>query len=88
MGARVRVDGDDLCIGDFTTFPEGGCLVETRRDHRVAMSFALAGCRDRRGDGRSWLQVRDPACAGKTFPSFFEELEKLYRISHDTSDRQ
>jgi 3-phosphoshikimate 1-carboxyvinyltransferase len=86
MGARVRVDGDDLCVGGLTAFPEGGCLVETRRDHRVAMSFALAGCRDRRGDGLPWLCVRDPACAGKTFPSFFAELEKLYRTSHDKSD--
>ena len=88
MGARVRVQGDDICIGKLTTFPDGGCRVETRRDHRVAMSFALAGCRDRRGDGRPWLGVRDPACVGKTFPSFFRELDKLYRLSHDKSERQ
>lgn len=82
-GAEVRVEGDDLCIGKIATNPPEKALVETCRDHRVAMAFALAGCRDRRGAAAPWLWIRDPACVGKTYPAFFAELERLYRIAHD-----
>jgi 3-phosphoshikimate 1-carboxyvinyltransferase len=58
-------------------------LLETFRDHRIAMSFAIAGCRDLRGDGTPWLALKDPGCCAKTFPRFFHELESLYLKSHD-----
>lgn len=51
--------------------------IETYHDHRFAMSFGVLGCRDVRGDGRSWLAIRNPACCGKTFPHFFELLAQL-----------
>ncbi len=56
--------------------------VETYRDHRFAMSFALLGCRDLRGDARPWLAIRDPGCCAKTFPGFFATLEAVRRGSH------
>jgi len=55
--------------------------IETYGDHRFAMSFGILGCHDRRGDGRPWLSVRNPACCGKTFPHFFELLESLRQKS-------
>jgi 3-phosphoshikimate 1-carboxyvinyltransferase len=58
-------------------------VINTYKDHRVAMSFAVLGCRDVSGDGNPWLHVADPACCSKTFPGFFGQLEELYRISHD-----
>jgi 3-phosphoshikimate 1-carboxyvinyltransferase len=85
-GARV-VTGDDRITVQPLAQP--GSLLEhpvripTFKDHRVAMSFALLGCHDRRGDGLPWLAVEDPACCGKTFPGFFAELENLYRKCHD-----
>ena len=57
--------------------------MQTYKDHRVAMSFAILGCSSRFGDGSPWLQISDPACCGKTFPLFFEKLDELYRNSHD-----
>jgi len=54
-----------------------GQTVETYGDHRFAMSFAILGCHDLRGDGTPWLKVRDPNCCSKTFPGFFEALEGL-----------
>jgi 3-phosphoshikimate 1-carboxyvinyltransferase len=51
--------------------------VETYGDHRFAMSLAILGCADVRGDGRPWLTVRDPGCCAKTFPEFFTLLDSL-----------
>jgi len=51
--------------------------IETYGDHRFAMSFGVLGCHDRRGDGRPWIAIRNPACCAKTFPGFFELLESL-----------
>jgi 3-phosphoshikimate 1-carboxyvinyltransferase len=51
--------------------------IETYGDHRFAMSFAILGCRDVRGDGRPWLAIKNPACCAKTFPNFFELLESV-----------
>ena len=57
-------------------------IVETYKDHRVAMSFGILGCSNRFGDS-PWLHIADPGCCGKTFPRFFDELNRLYRFSHD-----
>ncbi|MGR3219054.1 MAG: 3-phosphoshikimate 1-carboxyvinyltransferase [Candidatus Anammoxibacter sp.] len=46
--------------------------IETYDDHRMAMSFALIGLVV---DG---IKIKNPECVTKTFPGFFEELEKLY----------
>ncbi len=54
-----------------------GMLVETYRDHRFAMSFAILGCFDLAGDGTPWLRIKDPSCCAKTFPSFFTLLETV-----------
>jgi 3-phosphoshikimate 1-carboxyvinyltransferase len=52
----------------------GGVTIETHGDHRFAMSFAILGCHDLRGDGSPWLSIADPACSAKTFPGFFDLL--------------
>ncbi len=54
-----------------------GVTVETHGDHRFAMSFAILGCRDVRGDGTPWLSIGDPACSAKTFPGFFDLLDSI-----------
>jgi 3-phosphoshikimate 1-carboxyvinyltransferase len=83
-GASVSTDE-----GSITVHPGGISgssklvFIDTYKDHRVAMSFGILGCRDVLGTGEPWLHVRDPACCAKTFPGFFGELELLYRNSHD-----
>jgi len=69
--------------GTSWTPPRRMVTLNTYRDHRVAMSLAVLGCRDMRGDGLPWMALVDPSCASKTFPGFYSELEKLYLISHD-----
>lgn len=51
--------------------PRGGVLVETHEDHRMAMSFALVGL------GAEGIDIADPGCVAKTYPSFFEDLVQL-----------
>jgi 3-phosphoshikimate 1-carboxyvinyltransferase len=61
---------------------EGRCVeIDTYKDHRFAMSFAVLGCRDLLGDGAPWLAIKDPACCGKTFPDFFQTLENARALS-------
>lgn len=59
-----------------------GVEIDTYEDHRIAMSFAILGCADLRGDGSPWLRIKDPLCCQKTFPDFFEKLAALRRASH------
>jgi 3-phosphoshikimate 1-carboxyvinyltransferase len=68
MGQRVEERPDGLTIHPGPLHP---CEVETYDDHRMAMSFAIAGLR---ADG---IAIRDPACVGKTFPDFFRRLRLL-----------
>ncbi len=50
--------------------PEPG-PVATYDDHRMAMSFALLGLR------HPGILIEDPSCVTKTFPRYFETLERL-----------
>ncbi len=45
--------------------------IETYADHRIAMSFALAGLRI------GGIAILDPDCVGKTFPGYWEALRSL-----------
>jgi 3-phosphoshikimate 1-carboxyvinyltransferase len=45
--------------------------IETYDDHRMAMSFALLGLR------APGIEIADPGCVGKTFPGFWQALDRL-----------
>jgi 3-phosphoshikimate 1-carboxyvinyltransferase len=49
-----------------------GAPIETYDDHRIAMSFAVAGL------AAEGMEIRNEACVNKSFPGFWEELERLY----------
>jgi 3-phosphoshikimate 1-carboxyvinyltransferase len=42
-GARVAIEGDDMIIHGNGTPPEGGGVVETHMDHRIAMAAVVFG---------------------------------------------
>jgi 3-phosphoshikimate 1-carboxyvinyltransferase len=69
LGARVETTATDLIIDP----PERvtPARIATYEDHRMAMSFAVAGLSV---DG---IVIQDPECVSKTFPGFFDELKKL-----------
>ncbi len=70
MGVRVREGEDRLEI-------EGGKVrgaeIETYNDHRMAMSFAIAGL------AIPGVKIKEERCVDKSFPGFWNELQKLYR---------
>lgn len=68
LGVRAAEHADGVTI--YPGRPHAGA-VETYDDHRMAMSFAVTGLRT------PGLTIRNPACVSKTFPGFFEELERI-----------
>ena len=75
LGQEVVETEDSLAI---TPRPlRRDVVIQTYHDHRFAMSFAILGCHDLRGDGRPWLTIDNPACCAKTFPNFFDVLAGL-----------
>jgi 3-phosphoshikimate 1-carboxyvinyltransferase len=68
LGARVSVNGDDIEIHGGTRLT--GAVTETHDDHRLAMTFAIAGLIA--GEATT---VRQPASAAISYPGFFRELE-------------
>jgi 3-phosphoshikimate 1-carboxyvinyltransferase len=68
VGAEVAEFADGLTI---TPRPLHGAEIKTYNDHRMAMSMALLGLRV------PGIVIQNPGCVAKTYPRFFEELEKL-----------
>jgi 3-phosphoshikimate 1-carboxyvinyltransferase len=69
MGVKVEEGEDWLLV-------EGGKVraaeIETHNDHRLAMSFAVAGL------AVPGIKIKGEQCVEKSFPEFWETLEKLY----------
>ena len=70
LGARIEVDGDDLRINGGT--PLRGAATDSLDDHRLAMTFAVAGL-----IAAGETRVGRPESAGISYPGFFDELERM-----------
>ncbi|HLW68358.1 MAG TPA: 3-phosphoshikimate 1-carboxyvinyltransferase [Gemmataceae bacterium] len=68
IGAEVEEYADGLKI---TPRPLHGAEIETYNDHRMAMSMALVGLKV------PGIVILNPGCVAKTYPGFWEDLEKL-----------
>lgn len=68
LGATVDEHEDGL---DIFPGPHRPAAVDTYDDHRMAMSFAIAGLRI------PGVVVNSPECVSKTFPDFFERWATL-----------
>jgi 3-phosphoshikimate 1-carboxyvinyltransferase len=70
---ETRPDGLTIVPPAATAMPGAGPVapIETYRDHRMAMSFALAGL------VRPGVVILDPSCTAKTYPDFFADLTRL-----------
>ncbi len=76
MGITAHEGRDSLEILPGNPQP---CEIRTYDDHRMAMSFAVAGLRVK------GLRILDPDCASKTFPNFFDELSSITEVVRITS---
>lgn len=71
LGAKVTELHDGLIIEPAEKYNEG-VEIDTYDDHRMAMSFSLAGLIVPN------TYIKDPNCVSKTFPNYFEEFGKIY----------
>lgn len=68
VGIAVSETADGLIIVGGNSRP---AQIETYNDHRIAMSFAIAGL------AVSGIEITDKKCVDKSFPAFWEELKKV-----------
>lgn len=68
LGAGARIEGDDLIIEPGSV---RAARIDTYGDHRIAMSFALAGLRI------SGVEIADPDVVAKTWPGFWAMLSSM-----------
>ncbi len=54
-------------------------VIEDYGDHRVAMSFAILGSHDLKGNTKPWIYLKKPELCAKTFPDFFKTLERMHQ---------
>ena len=90
LGAKVLIEGNDITIepSENCVLVNTACgreekgygkplsmdnqvVIDTYDDHRMAMSFAIAGLK------QAGIVIDDPGCVNKTYPTYFEELERL-----------
>jgi len=70
MGIRVEEGEDWLKIEGGKGY---GAEIEPHDDHRIAMSFAIAGL------VIPGIKIKEPQCVKKSFPDFWEVFGRLYR---------
>lgn len=70
MGVRAESTADTLTVYGGASH---GAEIDTYNDHRIAMSFAVAGLRT------PGVVVRNPGCVAKSFPTFWQVFDGLRR---------
>lgn len=69
VGVKTKTTKDSITIqkGQFKS-----ASIQTYNDHRMAMCFAVLGTKV------PGIVIEDPGCTEKTYPGFWEDLEKAY----------
>lgn len=71
MGAHITATDDGMVIQGGG--PLTGTVVDSHFDHRIAMSFAVAGL-----NAAGVTQILDCDCIQISYPSFYEDLQNLF----------
>lgn len=71
LGAKVIEKPDGLIIEGVSEL-QGGVEVWSHKDHRIAMTLAVASTRC-----NSPIVIKDYECVSKSYPHFFEDFKKL-----------
>lgn len=72
MGAKVTSTDDGMIIEGGS--PLHGAPIHCKYDHRIAMTFAIAGLN---ADGET--DIADSECVTVSYPSFYDDLKSLMR---------
>ena len=70
MGADVEETDDGMIIHGGK--PLHGAVIDSHKDHRIAMTFAVAALA---AEGET--EIHDADCVNISYPAFYEELERL-----------
>ena len=84
VGAEVSELSDGLVIPGVwarSAPPTTPVEVRTHGDHRIAMSMALVGLR------RPGLRIRDPGVVSKSYPEFWNDLDRLLGGGRSSEER-
>ncbi len=68
IGCKVEEGNDYIIISPGKL---SGAEIETYKDHRMAMSFAVAGL------FINGIKIRDPGCVSKSYPNFWNDFSKI-----------
>lgn len=82
LGADARRGDDWIEIGPGTA--THAATIATHDDHRVAMAFAVVGA------AREGVTIENPDCVAKSFPRFWDELDRFlahHRGGHGAAPR-
>jgi 3-phosphoshikimate 1-carboxyvinyltransferase len=72
IGVETHEGPDHLQVAELPSGRSRSTVpIETHDDHRIAMSFAVLGTKV--GN----LQIQDPACVAKSYPRFWEDLDRF-----------
>ena len=70
MGIDAHFDGENLTVTGGTP---RGAEIETYKDHRIAMSFSIAGLKT------PGIKILDEACVIKSFPNYWQVFKSLHK---------
>ena len=70
MGANIKELDDGFIVKGPTRLK--GAKINTYDDHRIAMTFSIAGLISNQG-----IELDNPDCVAISFPNFFQLLERL-----------
>lgn len=70
MGAQVKATDDGMVIQGGTSLH--GALIDTKKDHRIAMTFAIAGI-----NANGVTRLIDGDCVKISYPTFYKNLSEL-----------
>jgi 3-phosphoshikimate 1-carboxyvinyltransferase len=70
MGVRAKSDGDSLTVEGSEQIH--GASINPHNDHRIAMSFAVAGL------ATGGQAIENEMCVAKSFPDFWERFQVFY----------
>ena len=71
-GVNIEIDGDDLIVNGSPNRVPGGALIDSRMDHRIAMSFLILGM-----NSKEPIKIDDARHIGTSFPNFTDLMNKL-----------
>lgn len=72
IGCNVHAEDDGMIIQGGSALH--GAVIDSKKDHRIAMSFAVAALAC---DGE--MEIRDSECVTISYPGFYQDLQKLCR---------